>query len=56
MRRRREWFERMQEAYLALWWIPTGHRPTIAEAIAKLELLRVEGPTGSRRREGRQVW
>ena len=36
MRRRREWFERMQEAYLALWWIPAGHRPTVAEAIAKL--------------------
>jgi len=45
MRRRREWFERMDEAYLALWWIPAGHRPTIAEAIAKLELLRAKGPT-----------
>jgi hypothetical protein len=46
MRRRREWFERMQEAYLALWWIPAGHRPTVAEAIVKLELLRAKGPTG----------
>jgi hypothetical protein len=45
MRRRREWFERMQEAYLALWWAPAGHRPTVAEAIAKLELLRAKGPT-----------
>jgi len=45
MRRRREWFERMSEAYLALWWIPTGHRPTIPEATAKLEQLRAEGPT-----------
>src|SRR5260370_25010220 len=45
MRRRREWFERMPEAYLALWWIPAGHRPTVAEAIAKLELLRAKGPT-----------
>jgi len=25
--------------------IPSGHRPTIAEAIAKLELLRAKGPT-----------
>jgi Domain of unknown function (DUF3291) len=45
MRRRREWFERMSEAYLVLWWVPAGHRPTIDEAIAKLEQLRTEGPT-----------
>jgi hypothetical protein len=45
MRRRREWFERMQEAFLVLWWVPKGYRPSIAEAIAKLELLRAKGPT-----------
>jgi hypothetical protein len=45
LRRRREWFERMSEAYLVLWWAPAGHRPTIEEAIAKLERLRAEGPT-----------
>jgi hypothetical protein len=45
MRRRREWFERMGQAYVVLWWIPEGHRPSIAEAIAKLEALRKNGPT-----------
>jgi len=45
MRRRREWFERMQQAYLVLWWVPQGHRPSIAEALARLELLRQKGPT-----------
>ncbi len=45
MRRRREWFERMPEAFLVLWWVPAGHRPTIAEALAKLEHLRAHGPT-----------
>jgi hypothetical protein len=45
MRRRKEWFERMREAYVVLWWVPAGHRPTVAEAIAKLELLRTKGPT-----------
>jgi hypothetical protein len=44
MRRRREWFELMREAYLVLWWVPRGHRPDIAEAIAKLELLKAKGP------------
>ncbi|HEV3344193.1 MAG TPA: DUF3291 domain-containing protein [Pirellulales bacterium] len=45
MRRRREWFERMNEAYLVLWWVRAGHRPGIPEAIARLELLRAAGPT-----------
>jgi Domain of unknown function (DUF3291) len=45
MRRRREWFERMREAFLVLWWVPRGHRPSVPEAIAKLELLRTKGAT-----------
>jgi hypothetical protein len=45
LRRRREWFERMGEAYLVLWWVPRGHRPGIAEAIARLEALRTSGPS-----------
>jgi hypothetical protein len=47
MRRRREWFERMNEAYLVLWWVPKGHRPTVAEAIARLAVLRAKGPTAA---------
>jgi len=45
MRRRREWFERMPEAYLVLWWVPAGHIPTTDEAIARLAHLREHGPT-----------
>jgi heme-degrading monooxygenase HmoA len=45
MRRHREWFERMNEVFLVLWWVPKGHRPSVAEAIAKLEILRSNGPT-----------
>lgn len=45
MRRRKEWFEGMREAYVVLWWVPRGHRPNVSEAIAKLELLRAKGPT-----------
>ncbi len=44
MRRRREWFERMDEAYLVLWWVPEGHRPSVEEALARLERLRANGP------------
>jgi hypothetical protein len=45
MKRRREFFSRMSNAYLALWWIPVGHEPTVAEAVAKLEHLRKHGPS-----------
>ena len=47
MRRRNEWFEKMREAFVVLWWVPAGHRPGIEEAIAKLEHLRAHGPTES---------
>jgi len=45
MRRRREWFDKMDEAFLVLWWLPEGHRPGIEDAKARLELLRRKGPT-----------
>lgn len=45
MKRRREWFTRMKDAYLALWWVPAGHAPTVAEAVARLAHLREHGPT-----------
>jgi hypothetical protein len=47
MRRRREWFERTRESYLAMWWVPAGHRPSVEEAVGKLEQLRREGPSAA---------
>ena len=45
MRRRREWFERMVDAYLVLWWVPKGHVPTVEEALKRLDHVRAHGPT-----------
>lgn len=45
MRRRREWFERMADSHLVLWWVRHGHIPTVAEAAERLEYLRRHGPT-----------
>ena len=44
MRRRREWFEEIP-VYMALWWVPAGTTPGIAEAKARLALLETLGPT-----------
>ncbi|WP_371669150.1 DUF3291 domain-containing protein [Streptomyces sp. NBC_00289] len=43
--RRREWFERVREAMTTLWWVPAGHRPTVAEAEQRLLHLRTHGAT-----------
>ena len=43
MRDRKQWFEKSDQPILAMWWIPTGHLPTVAEAIERLEHLRRYG-------------
>ncbi|HEY8525858.1 MAG TPA: DUF3291 domain-containing protein [Acidimicrobiales bacterium] len=45
LRRRREFFEPMEEAFTVLWWVPAGHIPTVEEAKERLERLRRDGPT-----------
>jgi Domain of unknown function (DUF3291) len=55
MRRRREFFERMPQAFLVLWWVPRGHRPDIAEAMARLQLLRERG-AGPQAFTFREAW
>lgn len=45
VRRRKEWFERMAQAWAVLWWVPSGHRPDVAEAAERLAELRAQGPT-----------
>jgi Domain of unknown function (DUF3291) len=44
LRRRREWFVRMEAPILVLWWVPAGHIPTVEEALERLERLRGAGP------------
>jgi hypothetical protein len=43
MRQRRDWFERPDQPYLVLWWVPENHRPTVEEAEDRLDQLRRQG-------------
>lgn len=43
--KRRDWFERFEGAYAALWWVPVGHEPSADEAKQRLALLAEKGPT-----------
>lgn len=45
MARRREWFEKRAEAIMVLWWVPAGQRPSLEEAMVRLQRLNELGPT-----------
>jgi hypothetical protein len=45
LRRKREGFTRLGAVHQVLWWVPAGHRPTVAEAEERLTHLRENGPT-----------
>ena len=43
MRRRRQWFEKFDGPYTALWWVEAGHIPKVEEAKERLDHLRNRG-------------
>ncbi len=45
VKRRKERFARMEESYVALWWVARGHRPSVDEALERLAHLRTHGPS-----------
>jgi hypothetical protein len=42
---RREWFEQFGAQFLALWWVPVGHVPSVDEAKKRLAHLDEHGPS-----------
>jgi hypothetical protein len=43
LKRRKEWFEKMPEMYMALWYVPELHIPNSSEATERLFYLRKNG-------------
>ena len=41
--RRAEWFELLGEQHLVMWHVADGHKPTLEEALARLEHLKAQG-------------
>ena len=41
--KRADWFAPHDSAYMALWWIPAGHIPSVAEAKERLDHLNLHG-------------
>jgi len=44
-RKRSNWFEPPKASPYCLWWVPTGHRPTVAEGLQRLEHYQTHGPS-----------
>ena len=45
IKQRREWFEKFESVFVALWWVPAGHLPGVDEAKKRLAHLEKYGPT-----------
>ena len=43
--RKTEWFEPGQGLRLVMWWVPVGHRPSVAEAVERFDFLCENGPS-----------
>jgi hypothetical protein len=42
---RRRWFERASAPQIVLWWVLAGTRPSLDEGMARLQTLRLAGPS-----------
>ena len=60
MKNRHSWFRPATAPILVMWWIPAGTVPDFADALARLERLRRNGPTqgcfGWDNLAGTRVW
>jgi hypothetical protein len=45
LQQRSQWFQRFDGSYLALWWVPSGHIPSVEEAKERLAHLNAHGET-----------
>lgn len=45
LQQRGNWFERFEGPYVALWWVPAGHLPSVEEAKERLLYMRIHGET-----------
>ena len=43
MIRTKEWFSKLKEMHMVLWYVPDGHQPTITEGKERLDYLRAHG-------------
>jgi len=45
VKKRRDWFQKLDYAYVVLWYVKSGHKPNLTEAMERLEHLQNNGDT-----------
>jgi hypothetical protein len=45
--KRAEWYDAIGNSNLVMWWVPVGHRPGVAEGLARFDRLREDGPSAA---------
>jgi len=45
LKSKNDWFKKLDEAHLALWWIEKGRIPSVEDALEILELIKTNGPS-----------
>ncbi len=45
LKRRQEWFLKLEKTHMVLWWVPLGHTPSVTEALQRLTRLRRDNET-----------
>lgn len=45
MGRRRAWFHKHEKPHSVMWWVESGHQPSLKEAKERLEHLQLHGPS-----------
>lgn len=45
LNRAAEWFEPDDRGHLVMWWVPEGHRPSLAEGMGRYRALQANGPS-----------
>lgn len=43
--RRAEWYDAVGNSNLVMWWVPVGHRPSVAEGLARHRHMQDHGPS-----------
>jgi hypothetical protein len=44
-RKRAQWFQKLDKPHYCLWWVPAGHRPSVAEGRERIEHYQKHGST-----------
>lgn len=45
LKAKNDWFTKLGDGHIALWWIKKGHMPSVEEALEKLSFIKENGPS-----------